>query len=100
MEQQAPTTGNDAPGSAPRSLARRVLHVLALVPRFAVLLVIRGYQLVLSPMLPASCRYYPTCSAYAHEAVSRYGALRGGWMAVRRIARCHPFRPGGYDPVP
>lgn len=80
--------------------ARRALRLLLLVPRFGVLVLIRGYQLVLSPMLPASCRYIPTCSAYAYEAVSRYGALRGGWMAVRRIARCHPFRPGGYDPVP
>jgi putative membrane protein insertion efficiency factor len=82
------------------SLARRALRLLLLIPRFAVLVLIRGYQLVLSPMLPASCRYIPTCSAYAYEAVSRYGALRGGWMAARRIARCHPFRPGGYDPVP
>ena len=80
--------------------ARRALRLLLLIPRFGVLVLIRGYQLVLSPMLPASCRYIPTCSAYAYEAVSRYGALRGGWMAVRRIARCHPFRPGGYDPVP
>lgn len=70
------------------------------IPAYGVLLLIRSYQLVLSPMLPASCRYVPTCSAYAAEAVERYGALRGGWMAARRIARCHPFRPGGYDPVP
>lgn len=70
------------------------------IPAYGVLLLIRSYQLVLSPMLPASCRYVPTCSAYAAEAVSRYGAVRGGWMAARRIARCHPFRPGGYDPVP
>jgi len=70
------------------------------IPAYGVLLLIRSYQLVLSPMLPASCRYVPTCSAYAAEAVERYGAVRGGWMAARRIARCHPFRPGGYDPVP
>lgn len=63
-------------------------------------LVIRGYQLYLSPLIPSACRYFPSCSAYAIEAVERYGAIRGGLLAVRRIARCHPFRPGGYDPVP
>jgi putative membrane protein insertion efficiency factor len=61
---------------------------------------VRGYQVVLSPHLPASCRYYPTCSHYAIEALGKHGALRGGWLAVKRIARCHPFRPGGFDPVP
>jgi uncharacterized protein len=63
-------------------------------------LTIRGYQLWLSPLLPAACRYYPTCSAYAIEALERHGAAHGTWLAIRRIARCHPFRPGGYDPVP
>jgi putative membrane protein insertion efficiency factor len=66
----------------------------------ALVLVIRGYQLWISPLFPASCRYYPTCSAYAIEAIEKHGALSGTWLAVRRIARCHPFRPGGYDPVP
>ena len=61
---------------------------------------VRAYQLFLSPLLGGSCRYYPTCSAYAIEAIQRHGALRGTWMAARRIGRCHPFRPGGYDPVP
>ena len=63
-------------------------------------LVVRGYQLWLSPLLPAACRYYPTCSAYAIEALECHGAIRGSWLAIRRISRCHPFRPGGYDPVP
>lgn len=61
---------------------------------------VRGYQLAISPLLPASCRYYPTCSAYALEALERYGALKGMRLAIGRILRCHPFRPGGYDPVP
>jgi putative membrane protein insertion efficiency factor len=70
------------------------------LPRLLLIGFVRAYQMLLSPLLPASCRYYPTCSAYAVEALQRHGALRGGWLAVRRIARCHPFRPGGFDPVP
>lgn len=62
--------------------------------------VIRGYQIAISPLLPAACRYFPTCSAYAIEAIERHGAVRGSWLAIRRIGRCHPFRPGGFDPVP
>ncbi|MCP5372168.1 MAG: membrane protein insertion efficiency factor YidD [Hyphomicrobiales bacterium] len=61
---------------------------------------IRGYQLLISPMLPGSCRYQPTCSQYALEAVARHGALAGTWLAVKRLARCHPWGGWGYDPVP
>jgi putative membrane protein insertion efficiency factor len=61
---------------------------------------IRAYQLAISPLLGARCRFYPSCSQYALEAVESHGSLRGGWLAIRRLARCHPFRPGGYDPVP
>ena len=61
---------------------------------------IRGYQLVISPMLPPACRYTPTCSEYAMEAVERYGVLRGGWLATKRLLSCHPWSRGGYDPVP
>jgi putative membrane protein insertion efficiency factor len=61
---------------------------------------LRGYKWAISPMLPPACRYVPTCSEYAMEAVERYGVLRGGWMAAGRLLRCHPFVKGGYDPVP
>lgn len=61
---------------------------------------IRFYQLAISPHLPPSCRYVPTCSEYGFEAIERYGAIRGGWMAVKRVLRCNPFVKGGYDPVP
>lgn len=68
--------------------------------RHVLIFFVRAYQVGLSPMLPASCRYYPSCSAYAIQALEKHGAGRGGWLAVRRIARCHPFRAGGFDPVP
>ena len=64
------------------------------------LFLIRFYRRRISPLFPPCCRFYPTCSAYALEAVTRYGALKGGWLALRRILKCHPFHPGGYDPVP
>lgn len=64
------------------------------------ILPIRFYQLCLSPLFPAACRYTPTCSQYAVEALRRHGALRGGMLALRRIARCHPWGGSGYDPVP
>lgn len=64
------------------------------------LLLIRFYQQAVSPMFPPSCRYVPTCSAYAAEAIEKYGARKGGWLALKRLLRCHPFHKGGYDPVP
>lgn len=68
--------------------------------RSVLVLFVRAYQMFLSPLLPAACRYYPSCSHYAIEALERHGAWRGSLLAMRRLARCHPFRPGGYDPVP
>ena len=64
------------------------------------LAVFRFYQRAISPLFPARCRYIPTCSEYAVEAVEKYGALKGGWLALKRFLRCHPFHKGGYDPVP
>ncbi len=61
---------------------------------------IRFYQKFISPMFPPSCRFTPTCSQYTYEAISKYGVIKGGWLGVKRISRCHPFNPGGYDPVP
>ena len=63
-------------------------------------LLVRGYQLLISPLLGPRCRFYPTCSQYAKEAIEKYGALKGGRLAVWRILRCNPFTRGGYDPVP
>jgi putative membrane protein insertion efficiency factor len=67
--------------------------------KFVTLKLLRAYKWAVSPMLPAACRYVPTCSEYALEAVERYGALRGGSMALSRVLRCHPFAGAGYDPV-
>ena len=61
---------------------------------------IRFYQLAFSPLVGPACRFYPSCSQYALEAVARFGVLRGAWLAVRRLSRCHPWHEGGYDPVP
>jgi putative membrane protein insertion efficiency factor len=61
---------------------------------------IQGYRMFISPLFLPTCRFQPTCSQYAMEAVERFGARQGSWLAIRRILRCHPFRPGGYDPVP
>ena len=66
----------------------------------ALVALIRLYQRFISPGLPAACRFHPSCSAYAVTALERHGPLRGVWLAARRIARCHPFHPGGIDPVP
>ncbi len=63
-------------------------------------LAVRGYRFFLSPLLPPSCRFHPSCSEYAEQALARHGALRGGWLMARRICRCGPWHSGGYDPVP
>jgi putative membrane protein insertion efficiency factor len=68
--------------------------------KYLLLGLIRLYQMTLSKMLPPSCRFEPSCSHYGYEAIVKYGALKGGWLAIKRVSRCHPFHPGGYDPVP
>lgn len=77
-----------------------IVDAIASLPRRLLAALIRGYQAAISPLLPPSCRFHPSCSQYALEAVTRHGAVRGSWLAARRLARCHPFHPGGYDPVP
>ncbi len=74
-------------------------NVGIMLKKFLIIL-ISGYRRLISPLFPASCRFQPTCSQYAMEAVEKFGAFRGSWLAIKRILRCHPFHPGGYDPVP
>ena len=64
------------------------------------LAIIRFYQKAISPALPPSCRFTPSCSHYGYEAIEKHGLMKGGWLAIKRISRCHPFNSGGYDPVP
>ncbi len=64
------------------------------------ILLIRGYQLLISPLLGNNCRFYPSCSHYAQEAIEVHGGVKGLWYTIRRLLRCHPFNPGGFDPVP
>jgi uncharacterized protein len=71
-------------------------HLLSL----PLIIVIRIYQYAISPMLGSRCRFYPSCSSYAVESLQKHGFFKGGWLAVRRIGRCHPWHPGGHDPVP
>jgi putative membrane protein insertion efficiency factor len=82
--------------AAGENVHRRILRPMKRV----LLAFIGAYRLLLSPFLGANCRFYPTCSAYASEAIETHGAARGTWLAVKRILKCHPWHPGGVDPVP
>jgi putative membrane protein insertion efficiency factor len=79
---------------------KRIIRFIIEIPKKLLLLCITIYRTVISPLFPPSCRFIPTCSEYALTAVQRYGFLKGGWMSIKRISRCHPWHPGGYDPVP
>lgn len=68
--------------------------------RYIAMGLIRFYQMTFSKALPPSCRFYPSCSHYGYEAIEKYGLLKGGWLTIKRLGRCQPFHPGGYDPVP
>jgi putative membrane protein insertion efficiency factor len=83
-----------------RLRARRLLAGVTDLPRRGLIVLLRVYKAVVSPALPPACRFTPTCSQYALEAIERHGALRGSWLALRRLSRCHPFNPGGFDAVP
>jgi len=90
---------SDAGRSSPHRV-RAMLRWVVGLPALVVVLLLRVYRLLVSPMYGDTCRFYPSCSAYALEAVDRHGVLRGGWLAVRRLLRCHPWNPGGVDLVP
>lgn len=92
-------TGIPAPGRAQSGDGRSTLPRMGM-PAAILALPVRGYRLFLSPWIGHGCRFQPTCSAYALEALRRHGALRGGWLTLRRLARCHPWGGQGYDPVP
>ena len=81
-------------------MSRLTLSFCATLMREIVVLPVRFYQYCISPLLPAACRFYPSCSNYVLQAVMRHGIVRGGWLGLRRLAGCHPWSPGGYDPVP
>lgn len=74
--------------------------MLTELPRKAAISLVRIYQVLISPLFPPSCRFTPSCSSYAITSLQRYGLLKGGWLAIRRVGRCHPWNPGGHDPVP
>ena len=77
---------------------KRLSQIVWHVPRSILLLLVRAYQVLISPWLGPHCRFTPSCSTYFADSVRKYGAIRGSWRGIRRILRCHPFHPGGYDP--
>ena len=89
-----------APKSAKKNVGSRLVALHGRLVQQVLLALITVYRYALSPFLGQRCRFHPSCSAYAAEALTKYGALRGSWLAAKRVCRCHPFHPGGHDPVP
>jgi len=83
-----------------KEIAKTVYKLIIKLLAFPFIIIIKFYQLVISPILPANCRYQPTCSHYTVEALKKHGLLKGGWLGIKRISRCHPWGSSGYDPVP
>ncbi len=83
-----------------RKVTSNVFQKLRRLPTSVLMLLVKLYQLVISPMIGPRCRFYPTCSEYAIEALKTHGAIKGGWLTIKRLGRCHPMGTGGYDPVP
>ena len=79
---------------------KNILHTILKLLAVPFILLIKIYQLLISPLFPSSCRYSPTCSHYTLEALKKYGLFKGGWLGIKRISRCHPWGGSGYDPVP
>lgn len=79
---------------------KKIFNFIVKIIALPFILIIKIYQLVLSPLFPSSCRYTPTCSSYSIEALKKYGILKGGWLSIKRILSCHPWGGSGYDPVP
>lgn len=89
-----------SPNSRYRSLLRFAGEVVALLAKASLLLLLGVYRAMLRPMMGPACRFAPSCSTYASEAIERHGSLKGSLLAIQRLRRCHPWNPGGYDPVP
>lgn len=82
------------------NIFKKIIKIFIKIPSFIILQLIKFYQKFISPLFPSSCRYIPTCSEYAIIAIQKYGFIKGFFLAIKRIMRCHPRHPGGYDPVP